>query len=609
MAELLSLDVQDFYSLGEVHLPLVGRGLLRLEGRNLDASAANDNGAGKSSLPEALAWCLYGRTLRDGVGADDVVRIGAKQCSVSVMFRAEGIHYRAARERTKGKTRLSLFGADADLTCLDIVDTQARITALLGMDLLTFVNAVVYDRAELTRFSNAADADRKRILEGLLGIDIYERCHEVAKRRYAEVEVEERQTQAEVQWAEQAAGTARKDIEEQRTASERWEETRLSELAALDGRLGGYEGVVARMRQAETQVAASRAEAKAKQDLRFAKQTEVGEELARLQGPVATLTQQINGLDVELEQIDSVGVGACPHCRQPVTAEHLAETRRVYMERRAQLAPKYEKAQASLVKVQQASRRVITEIEAAYQEAHRRAEEQARLYHQEMAEVRRLEALKAERAAKAKQASPHVVALIQAKGRLQRALEQREALAGRSETMAAKREVLRFWVTAYGRGGIRSYLLDEVTPRLNERANAVAQVLTGGDLEISFSTTTSKKDGGTSEKFSLSVSNRHGARVYGGNSEGEKRRADLCVLFALHELARSKVGNLGLLFLDEVFDVLDDAGVERVSSFLQEITGEVGTVFVITHNAGLSDLIPGHVTVQKRGGLSSLLGT
>ena len=54
-----------------------------MQGDNQDDPSTSSNGAGKSSLMEALCWVLWGKTAR-GIAGDDVIRTGAKRAEVCV---------------------------------------------------------------------------------------------------------------------------------------------------------------------------------------------------------------------------------------------------------------------------------------------------------------------------------------------------------------------------------------------------------------------------------------------------------------------------------------------------------------------------------------------
>ena len=83
--KFLSIKVRNFFSIRKLKLNLEERGTILITGRNMDNPAANSNGSGKSSIWDALIWCLYGRVVRDDVGADDVLNNKTKGgCAVTV---------------------------------------------------------------------------------------------------------------------------------------------------------------------------------------------------------------------------------------------------------------------------------------------------------------------------------------------------------------------------------------------------------------------------------------------------------------------------------------------------------------------------------------------
>ncbi|MEZ6841391.1 AAA family ATPase [Acinetobacter baumannii] len=76
--EFLTLKINNFLTIGEARLDLANRGLLLVQGENKDNSSADSNGSGKSSIVDALCWCLYGTTARDVTG-DLVINKTAKR--------------------------------------------------------------------------------------------------------------------------------------------------------------------------------------------------------------------------------------------------------------------------------------------------------------------------------------------------------------------------------------------------------------------------------------------------------------------------------------------------------------------------------------------------
>lgn len=169
-------------------------------------------------------------------------------------------------------------------------------------------------------------------------------------------------------------------------------------------------------------------------------------------------------------------------------------------------------------------------------------------------------------------------------------------------------EYLEFWQRAFGYGGIRSVLLDGVAAKLTERTNRYLKVLTGGSVNVQFATLSETKGGETRERFEVKVLNNYGAGTYAGNSGGERQRIDICIALALHWLVRTRAAKpLGFAIFDEVFERMDETGCEAVVNLLRQEQADLGTMFVVSHNPGLSARFPQSIEVEKRGGVSRVV--
>ena len=155
------------------------------------ATLIGANGAGKSSLLDAIAYTLYdaarGRT-------DDLVKLGASDMSATVEFAFAGDRYRVTRGRSTragGKSFLELHVADGEgwrpLTADSIRETQAAIEQLLRMDADTFTSAALLQQGRLMALLEATPAERKRVLGTVLGLDRYERAEAEARLQVNEL--------------------------------------------------------------------------------------------------------------------------------------------------------------------------------------------------------------------------------------------------------------------------------------------------------------------------------------------------------------------------------------------------------------------------------------
>lgn len=149
------------------------------------------NGAGKSSILDAITWALWGRAR--GKRDDDLVHLGQNDMAVTLDFLHEGVVYRVLRRRAKGKTStgdltLSAQQPEGHFLVMEsgLRNAQPRINALLRMDYDTFTNSAFLQQGKADSFTTKAPAERKKILADILGLDQWREYEEIAKDRAAQ---------------------------------------------------------------------------------------------------------------------------------------------------------------------------------------------------------------------------------------------------------------------------------------------------------------------------------------------------------------------------------------------------------------------------------------
>lgn len=152
------------------------------------ACIAGSNGAGKSSILDAITWTLFGRS-RSRSDDDLVNRLAAIQgeaAEVRFTFVLEGTTYRILRRKRPGKaTLLELQIAAADdawktLSERKLRETQANIEQLLRMNYDSFTNASFLLQGKADQFTTRTPNQRKEILAELLGVTEWERYREAS---------------------------------------------------------------------------------------------------------------------------------------------------------------------------------------------------------------------------------------------------------------------------------------------------------------------------------------------------------------------------------------------------------------------------------------------
>lgn len=167
------------------------------------ACLAGTNGAGKSSLLDAITWALWGkaRTHSD----NELIHGDEIEMQVKMHFLLEGSLYRVTRYRSRkgsGNSLLSLEIQDGDdwrsLNESTIRATQARITGLLRLDHQTFINSAFLMQGRADEFTKKTPAERKAILGEILGLDIWGAYEERVKQHLRDIEDRRIQTESQI---------------------------------------------------------------------------------------------------------------------------------------------------------------------------------------------------------------------------------------------------------------------------------------------------------------------------------------------------------------------------------------------------------------------------
>ncbi|GAB4501588.1 MAG: hypothetical protein Fur0035_11310 [Anaerolineales bacterium] len=154
------------------------------------ACIAGHNGAGKSSLLDAITWALFGQARKPG---EALIHAASPAAEVIFTFEYEANQYRIQRILPRGKTTTLEFQIlDGErwrpLTEKSVRVTEDRIRTILRLDYETFVNASFFLQGKADQFTQQRPGDRKRILASILGLDQWENYREHSAARRKEME-------------------------------------------------------------------------------------------------------------------------------------------------------------------------------------------------------------------------------------------------------------------------------------------------------------------------------------------------------------------------------------------------------------------------------------
>jgi len=340
-----------------------------------------DNGAGKSSILDAITWALWGRSRskRD----DELVHQGQTDMQVEFTFALGGNAYRVIRARKAGKKSgagmLDLqvaslpspefgrgVGGEGFRTIAEpqMPATQQKIIDLLRLDYDTFINSAFLLQGRADEFTVKTATERKRVLADILGLDIWDEYEARAKARITSIENELRlidlrlneidaeaarrpQFEAEVAAAQKAVIELGDRLREAEAKYQQAQQAQRS-LGMLDAQLTD---LVKRIAQAERELASverdltsarqnaddtalarelgdtqtrieALAQREAKRDELRQRKNDLNEEAASLRGQNERLVPEVEPFKARSALLESSTEPLCPTCGQPLTPEH-----------------------------------------------------------------------------------------------------------------------------------------------------------------------------------------------------------------------------------------------------------------------------------------------
>jgi DNA repair exonuclease SbcCD ATPase subunit len=610
MAELLTLSIQDFCCIEEAEIVLASAGRTLVTGENCDTDAADDNGAGKSTIPKALTWALFETTL-DGDKHDEVIRWGAKRAVVIVVISVNGQEWYVERAREKGKPFLDLgrcgpLGRETGWQGSS-ADKQSKIIELLGQDFRSFCNTTLFGENDNARFFSATDKQKKETLHRILRSEVFQR----AEKRLREVEVKrlnEEVDRVNLELSQVRASLGEYDVKSIEDRMQRWEEERTqSQQAAaqraLDLARKAREVDAWYKDQKETLLGKRKKLAKRLHELRGVdeqwKETRLLDERVGKQflDVSISLSAATTELGTKRQQIKTLSGKNCPTCRASLTqgtpAEYVSELNesvKVLLERRENLKKEGEQAGSrKLLEALENERReaaVVTKEMGSIDSSLASLEsnlESSRGSYKESARTALEDARKI-----TAQVNPHEAGLRTARARVETLTKQIGELTESIRLTRVELSHYEFWVRGFGSRGLPSLLLDAVMPFLTTRTNHYLLTLADGDITVSYSTQKELKS--KSElKDEITVTTDIEGVPNARPSKGQKRKIEIASDLALVDLAATRERQSGLLWLDEVLDGLDAEGESRVLRLLRELRSRYGSLFVTSHSARISE--------------------
>lgn len=512
---------------------------------------AGENGSGKSTIMDALTYCLFKKAFRKINLPQLINAVTGKNMFVEVMFKTNGRNYCVRRGMKPNIFQIWQDGLLINQNA-DTRDYQKMLEqTILKMSYKTFCQIVVLGSANFTPFMQLAAAQRREIIEDLLDIQVFSLMNVLLKNRMASnkdsitavdyrIEMLENNLELQRKHKKELEKLTQEYIESQETrireiqdkidANEKKVEEGLEEIEVWKVRLEGWNIIKDRLASANSlQNKLESAIRKAKKEISF--------------------------------YSDTI---SCPTCKQGITEDFKASLLFTYAEKLEQFEGKINRVQDIIL--ENAAK------EKAYQEIQENISKIQRSiagFHSECkAYASTIKAIRKEM-----DGSFGVMEIDdEEESRILRDIQHENQ---RKASLLEEREIHNIALMMLKDGGIKTQIIKQYIPIMNTLINKyLDQMEFFCRFEID-------------EQFEEVIRARHRDEFsYDSFSQGERMRIDLALLFSWREIARMRnSASINLLILDEIMDSsLDADGTDEFSRIIGQLTEE-NNVIVISHKS------------------------
>ena len=510
-----------------------------------------ENGAGKSTILDALSFALYGKPFRKVNKGQLINSINNKQMLVECEF---GIGSKNYLVRRGSKPNVFEILVDGVLLSQDAAtsDYQEMLDKhILKLNHKTFSQVVVLGSASFVPFMQLSAQPRREVIEDLLDIQVFTVMNTLLKERVAK-------NKNDIVDNDYKTSNVEDKIEIENSHFNTLQQNHTAFVQQKQAQINDYVQQVTTLNENTSQLLAEIAT--------LSRSITDQDKVRRRMEKVLTLSRQLDNKSDKLrnEKQFFTSNHDCPTCRQGIADEHRStiveetDTKLAEVEQgRQKIVEELDRLNTRLADIST----VLTDISTKQAQTNSNQVEVNTL-------ERFIESIKAELESVNQQNNLDVNKdrLKELKQTLKDLRQQREQLVNQKAVLDVASLLLRD-------AGIKTKIIKQYIPIINKLIN---KYLASMDFFVNFE---------LNENFEETIKSRFRDEFsYASFSEGEKSRIDLALLFTWRAIARLRnSASTNLLILDEVFDgSLDAQGNEELLKILQTIT-EGSNVFIISH--------------------------
>ena len=531
------------------------------------------NGAGKSTILDALTFSLYGKSFRKINKAQLINTTNEKNCFVEIEFTVNNLDWKVERGIKPNIFKIYRDGEELDQSSSAIDQQKWLEQNVLKMNYKSFTQIVILGSSSFVPFMQLPTNSRRDLLD----IKIFSSMNEIVKTRMRLVKDELRTLELKKESLKDKVDMQKNFIQQIENQSKDDVNKKNDVINNLMDEMSGY---MKKTEYLDEEVKATQLSIQS-----FEGATSKLKEYGNIKGK---LSQKISGIVKEHKFFSENRV--CPTCDQ-----NIEETFRVN-----RISDSQSKAE---------------ELQEGYQEllqAIKKEEERESQFKQLSGDLSKL-------FNGITQNNSHINGCQKQIKRLEHEIQTvtsqvenrnieheklenfRSSLQDTFESISDKKENVTYLDFTYNLlkdGGVKTQIIKRYLPVINQQANKYLQMM---DFYINL-----KLDEEFTETIETPI---HEDFTYSSFSEGEKMRIDLALLFTWREVARMKNSvNTNLLIMDEVFDSsLDGFGTEEFLKIIKFVIKDAN-IFVISHKESLHDKFDSVTKFDKIKGFSRIVG-
>jgi len=534
------------------------------------------NGAGKSTVLDALCFGLFGKPFRKINKPQLLNSVNGRDALVEVEFEIGKKTYKVVRGIKPNVFEIYVNGLllNQDAAAKDYQDVLEN--QILKLNFKSFTQVVILGSASFVPFMQLSPADRRTIIEDLLDIQIFSSMHSVSKDMLSLNKESLGKTKYDISLLQEKIKMQKENIEENKKhndveISKKQKEIEKSRLQ-LTQLLKNNELIQKHTDNLTSKVGDRKEKLEKKSKVLF-----------QAQGKIQT---NINRDEKEIEFYENNH--DCPTCKQSITQEW----------KNSQVQSKNQKISEKKKNLQEIETAIsgisneLTEVSNLIKHINDHSSEITK----NLATMSAINVYINKLNEEIVELSTKVITEVDSAKllELKAELKNTEQL---YETLLSEKQYLEYAGVLLKDGGIKSRIIKQYLPIMNKLIN---KYLSSMDFFVNFN---------IDENFNETIKSRFRDEFsYANFSEGEKMRIDLALLFTWRQIAKMKNStNTNLLILDEVFDSsLDIVGTEEFLKLIQDM-GKDTNIFVISHKGDqLFDKFRSVIKFQKKGNFSRI---